>query len=36
MEVRFCLCEDPELRTVFEVYAAEHLDTKEFNSFETH
>ena len=36
MAVRFCLCDDPELRTVFEVYAAELLDTKEFNSFETH
>jgi len=36
MEIRFILCEDPELRTVFEVYAAEHLGTKEFNSFETH
>lgn len=36
MEVRFIKCEDPELRTVFEVYAAEHLGTKKYNSFETH
>jgi predicted GIY-YIG superfamily endonuclease len=36
MEIRFILCEDPELRTVFEVYAAEHLGTKKYNSFETH
>jgi hypothetical protein len=36
MEIRFILCDDPELRTVFEVYAAEHFGTKQFNSFETH
>jgi len=36
MDVRFTTCCDAELRTVFEVYAAELLDTKEFNIFETH
>jgi hypothetical protein len=36
MEVRYIRCDDPELRTVFEVYAAERLGTKTFNTFETH
>jgi len=36
MPVRFIECGDPETRTVFEVYAAEHLGTKKYNSFETH
>ena len=36
MPVRFITCQDPEMRTVFEVYAAEHLGTKKYNSFETH
>jgi len=36
MEARFVSCADPELRTVFEVYAAMHLGTEKFNSFETH
>ena len=36
MEIRFTSCDDPELRTVFEVYAAEHFGTKQYNSFETH
>jgi len=36
MEVRFVEIDDPELRTVFEVYAAVVLGTLEHNSFETH
>jgi len=36
MEVRYVTCNDPELRTVFEVYAAERLNTKTYNTFETH
>lgn len=36
MEVRYLVCDDPELRTVFEVYAAERLNTKMYNTFETH
>jgi hypothetical protein len=36
MEVRFLRCDDPELRTVFEVFAAERLGTKTYNTFETH
>ena len=36
MEVRYVVCDDPELRTVFEVYAAERLNTKMYNTFETH
>lgn len=36
MPVSFIECADPELRTVFEVYAAGHLNTKKYNSFETH
>jgi hypothetical protein len=35
MEVRFVLCDDPELRTVFEVFASMHLQTP-YNDFETH
>lgn len=36
MEIRHIVCDDPELRTVFEVYAAERLNTKKYNTFETH
>jgi hypothetical protein len=36
MTVRFVEVTDPELRTVFEVYAAVALDTLKHNSFETH
>jgi hypothetical protein len=36
MEVRYVRCDDPELRTVFDVYAAERLGTKTYNTFETH
>ena len=36
MEVRYLRCDDPELRTVFEVFAAERLGTKTYNTFETH
>jgi len=36
MEVRFVEVDDPELRTVFEVYAAVAFGTSEHNSFETH
>lgn len=36
MDVRFVEIDDPELRTVFEVYAAVALGTLEYNSFETH
>ncbi len=35
MDVQFALSDDPELRTVFEVYAALRLPTQH-NSFETH
>ena len=35
MDVQFALSDDPELRTVFEVYAALTLPTR-YNSFETH
>jgi hypothetical protein len=34
LEVRFACCEDPELRTVFEVFAAVRLGTR-YNSFQT-
>ena len=36
MEVRCVEITDPQLRTVFEVYAAMALGTLEYNSFETH
>jgi hypothetical protein len=36
MDVRFVEISEPELRTVFEVYAAMALGTLEYNSFETH
>jgi GIY-YIG catalytic domain len=36
MEVRVIEIDDPELRTVFEVYAAVAFGTAEHNSFETH
>lgn len=36
MEIRFVLIDDPQLRTVFEVYAAMALNTLEYNSFDTH
>ena len=37
MEVRFVeIVDDPELRTVFEVYAAVAFGTQQFNSFDTH
>lgn len=36
MDVRFVEISDPELPTVFEVYAAVALGTLEYNSFETH
>ncbi len=36
MTVQFIECACPELRTVFEVYAAIKLETTEYNSFETH
>ena len=36
LPVRFALEPDPCLRTVFEVYATLVLNTKEFNSHETH
>ena len=36
MDVRFVEVPEPELRTVFEVYAALALGTTDFNSFETH
>lgn len=35
MTVRFVSCDEPEVRTVFEVYAATTLGTR-YNSFETH
>lgn len=35
MDVQFALSDNPELRTVFEVYAALQLPTQ-YNSFETH
>jgi GIY-YIG catalytic domain-containing protein len=36
MQVRYVEIDDPELRTVFEVYAAVAFGTAEHNSFETH
>ncbi|HCO03370.1 MAG TPA: hypothetical protein DIT48_08430 [Actinobacteria bacterium] len=36
MDIRFIELDDPELRTVFEVYAAVMLGTGEHNKFETH
>ena len=36
MDVRFIEVDDPVIRTLFEVYAAQALGTDEFNSFETH
>ncbi len=36
MDVRFILMPDPIERTLFEVYAALHLGTERYNSFETH
>jgi hypothetical protein len=36
MEFRCIEVGDPELRTVFEVYATLTLGTSEHNSFETH
>jgi hypothetical protein len=36
MEVRYLVCDDSELRTVFEVFAAERLGTMTYNTFETH
>jgi hypothetical protein len=35
MEVRYIKCDDAEVRTVFEVFAAVHLGTP-YNTFETH
>jgi hypothetical protein len=36
MDVRFVEISDPELRTVFEVYAVVALGTTQYNTFETH
>ena len=36
MEVRFIELDNPELRTVFEVYGSLALGTEAYNSFETH
>jgi predicted GIY-YIG superfamily endonuclease len=36
MDVRFIEIDDPIVRTLFEVYAAQALGTDEFNSFEAH
>lgn len=36
MPVRFLLMKDPIERTMFEMYAALHLGTERYNSFETH
>jgi hypothetical protein len=36
MEIRVIRLEDPELRTVFEVYAAVAFGTEMYNTFETH
>ena len=36
MDIQFILMDDPIERTVFEVYAALHLGTEEYNSFETY
>lgn len=36
MPVQFIELEDPIERTIFEIYAALHLGTEKYNSFETH
>ena len=36
MDIRFVEVDDPELRTVFEVYAAVAFGTAEHNNFQTH
>jgi hypothetical protein len=36
MSIRVVEINDPHLQTIFEVYAALSLNTKEFNDFETH
>ena len=36
MDVQFIEMDDPIERTIFEVYAALHLGTEKYNSFETH
>jgi hypothetical protein len=36
MQVRYVEIDDPELRTVFEVYAAVAFGTAEHPSFQTH
>ena len=36
MDVQFIEMDDPIERTVFELYAALHLGTEKYNSFETH
>ncbi|MDA1061465.1 MAG: hypothetical protein O2895_00890 [Chloroflexi bacterium] len=36
MDVQFIALDDPIERTIFEIYAALHLGTEEYNSFETH
>jgi len=36
MKVRVVEINDPNIRALFEIYAAMVLDTIEFNSFETH
>lgn len=36
MDVRFIVMHDPIERTMFEMYAALHLGTEQYNSFETH
>jgi hypothetical protein len=36
MDVQFIVVKDPIERTMLEMYAALHLETEEYNSFETH
>ena len=36
MDVQFIVMDDPIERTIFEMYAALHLGTERYNSFETH
>ena len=36
MDVQFIVMDDPIERTIFEMYAALHLGTEHYNSFETH
>ena len=36
MDIQFIELDDPIERTIFEVYAALHLGTERYNSFETH